>query len=139
MNILRYLKPKATVFYLESDSTVRQGLEKLRTHSYTALPVIDREGRYVGTVTEGDFLRFLLQKNGVSLQECERYPLGDILRDDFNPPVSIHAPREEIVERLANQNFLPVVDDRGVFMGIVTRQDIIRGYLLSALPRQLIS
>ena len=28
-----------------------------------------------------------------------------------------------------NQNFIPVVDDRNFFIGIVTRQDIIRSIL----------
>lgn len=56
MNVLFFLKPKASVAYIYDNNTVRQGLEKMKHYGYTAIPVIDHEGRYVGTVTEGDFL-----------------------------------------------------------------------------------
>ena len=32
---------------------------------------------------------------------------------------------EELFERITNQNFVPVTDDRGIFIGIITRKDII--------------
>ena len=56
MNVLFFLKPKLSVAYIYDTNTVRQGLEKMKHYGYTAIPVIDREGHYVGTVTEGDFL-----------------------------------------------------------------------------------
>ena len=58
MNILKFLKPKACVDFVYDDNTARQALEKMKNHSFTAVPVIDREGRYVKTLAEGDFLWF---------------------------------------------------------------------------------
>ena len=46
MNIVMLLKPKETVAYIYEDSTIRQALEKMKAHSYTAVPVIDEYGKY---------------------------------------------------------------------------------------------
>ena len=62
MNIVMLLKPKETVAYIYEDSTIRQALEKMKAHSYTAVHVIDEYGKYVGTVREGDFLWYILEK-----------------------------------------------------------------------------
>ena len=56
MNIAYLLIPKHSVAFLYEDNTIRQGLEKLRHHGRSAVPVINRKGQYVGTVSEGDFL-----------------------------------------------------------------------------------
>ena len=63
MNIAYFLIPKSSVAYLYDDFTFRQGLEKMRHHGYTAIPVITRDGRYMGTVSEGDFLWRLLSED----------------------------------------------------------------------------
>ena len=105
MNIAYFLLPKHSVAYLYDDCTFRQGLEKMRHHGYTAIPVISRDGKYVGTVSEGDFLWQLLSK------DCETLTAYSM---------------KELLHSAMNQNFIPVVDDLGNFTGIVTRKDIIR-------------
>ena len=72
MNIIMLLKPKETVKYIYEDSTLRQGLEKMRAHSYTALPVINKEGKYIGTVSEGDFLYYILDKQSNNMRAYAR-------------------------------------------------------------------
>ena len=52
MNVIMLLKHKDSLKYIYEDNTLRQGLEKMRAHSYTAIPVITRDGKYVGTVSE---------------------------------------------------------------------------------------
>jgi len=126
MNVISLLTPKGQVAYLYEDFTVRQGLEKLRIHGYTAIPVLNREGLYVGTVSEGDFLWSMLDNGDNSLKAQEKLPLKAIIRPDFHPAVSVRVSMEELLEQSMRQSFIPVVDDRGAFMGIVTRQTIIR-------------
>jgi CBS domain-containing protein len=125
MNVAFFLIPKSQTAFIEDDDTFRQGLEKMRYHGYTAIPVIDKAGRYVGTLTEGDFLWHIIDIGGASMEECEELHIADILRPDRNPPVKITARVEELMERLLTQNFLPVTDDNGAFIGIVTRQKVI--------------
>ncbi len=129
MNVLMLLKPKDTVQYLRESNTLRQGLEKMRVHSYTAIPVISDDGKYVGTVSEGDFLYFILDRRDNSIKTKEQHHIRDILRPNFNPAVRIDVTMDALLERALNQNFVPVTDDYGVFIGIVTRQDIIRQFI----------
>ena len=112
--------------YLFEDFTVRQGLEKMRARGYTAIPVLSREGYYVGTVSEGDFLWHILDWGDNSLRAKEKLPLRQVLRPGFNPAVRVDVAMEELLERSMRQSFIPVVDDRGAFVVIVTRQNIIR-------------
>ena len=123
------LKPKETVKYIYDSNTLRQGMEKMRAHSYTAIPVISESGRYVGTVSEGDFLYFILDQRDNSIKTKEQHHIRDILRPNFNPAVRINVSMDVLLERALNQNFVPVTDDYGVFIGIVTRQDIIRHFI----------
>lgn len=130
MNVLNFLKPKETVKYIFDDNTLRQGLEKMLAHSYTAIPVITKEdGRYVGTVSEGDFLYYIVQKETSGMKEQEKYFVKDIIRKDFNPAVKINVKMDELLKRSMKQNFIPVTDDYGTFIGIVTRQDIIKYFI----------
>lgn len=127
MNIAYFLHPKNDIAFLYDDFTFRQGLEKMRHHSYAATPVITREGRYLGTVSEGDFLWKMLSAEGetFSMRDMEKLRVRDILHPDSYPAVRITATMEELVESAMRQNFIPVTDDMGSFIGIVTRKDII--------------
>lgn len=126
MNILYLLHPKNTVEFLYDDDTFEKGYNCLRQSSYTAIPVIDREGIYVGTVSEGDFLRAIMDDHLFSPEEMGDCVVGDYIRKGWNPPVKVTAQLNELVMQVMDQNFLPVVDDRGCFAGIITRRDIIK-------------
>ncbi|MGN0987531.1 MAG: CBS domain-containing protein [Otoolea sp.] len=129
MNIAYFLLPKARVAYLYDDCTFRQGLEKMRHHGYTAIPVISRSGQYIGTVSEGDFLWRLLSEETErqhTMKDLEQLQVRDILRGNQYLPVRITVTMDELLDSAMNQNFIPVVDDSGSFIGIVTRKDIIR-------------
>lgn len=133
MNIAYFLIPKSSVAFLYDDFTFRQGLEKMRYHGYTAIPVISRSGKYLGTVSEGDFLWRLLAVHGeesapLTVKETEQLKIRDILQRETYPPVRITVTMEELLANAMNQNFIPVVDDLGNFTGIVTRRDIIRHF-----------
>ncbi len=126
MNVIMLLKPKDTVKYIYDNYTLRQGFEKMRAHSYTAIPVINTDGKYVGTVSEGDFLYNIIDKDSQKIKDLESYYVRDILRSGFNPAVKINVSMDELLQRAMKQNFIPVTDARGSFIGIVTRQDIIK-------------
>ena len=131
MNIAGLLLPKSMVAYLYDDFTLRQGLEKMKYHGYSSIPVISRtDNRYVGTVSEGDFLWYLVDgmkcmEQSRDIRETEDLPLREVLRIDKNPPVRIDTKPCDLIERAPRQNFIPVIDDRECFIGIVTRKAII--------------
>ncbi len=113
--------------------TLRQGLEKLRRSGYSAIPVIDSEDRYVGVVSEGDFLWNILANNesldGITMKRTEYLTVRDIIQNGKIKAVCIDTNMEQLLEQAKNQNFVPVIDDRSVFIGIVTRRDIITYFM----------
>ena len=125
MNILFLLKPKSNIVYLSGSNTIRQGIEKFRAHVYTAVPVIDDDGKYLGTISEGDFLWNIVNENTFELKENEHKYIYSIIRPNYNPAIKIDTTMEDLFERITNQNFVPVVDDRNFFVGIITRKDVI--------------
>lgn len=132
MNIIKLLKPKAVIDYVYDDCTVRQAIEKMRAHGFTAIPVINRNGEYVKTLAEGDFLYFMLDNNIFDVRDLEHHAISDIPRRVRSEAVSVTETVEKLVLLAMNQNFVPVIDDRKVFIGIVTRSDILQ-YCHSAI------
>lgn len=126
MNIFFFLKPKQEVCFLKKSFTVRQGIEKLRQYGFSAVPVLDEEGKYCGAVSDGDFLRVVLEHP--ERKEWEQIPLTDLMEHSNSKweAVDSAADGKELLKLATSQNFVPVVDDRGMFIGIVTRQDVIR-------------
>ena len=133
MNVLFFLTPKSEVAHLHDDWTLRQSIEKLERRRFTAIPLIDRQGHYVGTVTEGDILWTLKKRYDMNLKAAENVSILTVERRMEFKPVSINASMEDLIQMSMNQNFVPVIDDKKIFIGIVTRKDIIRfcyeGYL----------
>ena len=136
MNILFLLMPKSTVAYVYGDNSLKQGLEKIRAHYYTAIPVLNRSGEYIGTVSEGDFLWHMLDNGSFEIKKQEDYTITDIMRENWNPPVKISATIDDLLFKVMVQNFVPVVDDRNLFMGIITRKDVIKYYYDQGKYRQ---
>ena len=126
MNILKLLKPKAVIDFVYDDATVRQAIEKMRNHGFTSIPVINRSGEYVKALAEGDFMYFMLDNNIFDVRGLEHYRISEIPRRVRSTPVSVAATVDELVLLAMNQNFVPVIDDRKVFIGIVTRRDILQ-------------
>ena len=124
MNIISLLIPKDNAAYIYDNCTVRQGIEDMKTHGYTAIPVLSKDGLYVGTVSEGDFLWNMLDAEG-GIEAMEDMLIADIIRPAFNPAANIYITMDELLKRAVQQSFIPVTDDRGYFIGIVTRQKII--------------
>lgn len=131
MNIAYFLLPKNQVAYLYDDYTFRQGLEKMHRQEHAAIPVITREGKYAGTISEGDFLWHLIETNPEALtvhtmRDMESLYIKDILQTESYPPVRITVTMDELLHSATHQSFIPVVDDLGTFIGIVTRKAIFR-------------
>lgn len=126
-NILFYLVPKNDVMFLYDDYSVRQAMEKMEYHKYSSVPIISREGKYVGTLTEGDILWELKRRGNVNLQEMEEIKIKTLPRKRDNEPININCNIDDLIMTSMNQNFVPVIDDNRIFIGIVTRKSII-GY-----------
>jgi CBS domain-containing protein len=125
MNIAFFLTPKKDIVYQKESSTMRQALERMEYHRYSAIPIINDEGGYVGTLTEGDLLWKMKNTPGLDFNNTSKILISDIPRHFTNHPVRISCNMEDLLVTAAKQNFVPVIDDNNKFIGIIKRSDII--------------
>lgn len=125
-NILFFLTPKAMCAFVYDDYTVRQALEKMEAAGYAALPILNKRGEYRGTLTEGDLLWALKNMCYMDMRQAEARKIMEITRRRDNIPVRVTTSMYDLVQRASTQNFVPVVDDKDAFIGIVTRGSIIK-------------
>ncbi|CAH8720772.1 CBS domain-containing protein [Paenibacillus thiaminolyticus] len=126
MNIAFFLTPKHEVVCLTVSATLRQTLEKMEHHRYTAVPILNDEGEFVGTVTEGDLLWHMKNSNGsITFENASRFVLKDVPLNVRHKTVRIDSNMEDLINLAKVQNFVPVVDDMNRFIGIVRRSQII--------------
>lgn len=128
MNILFFLTPKKDVCYLPSEDSLRQAWEKMKYHGYTAVPMLTEDGRYAGTITEGDILRAMEDKCHWDIYETEHIKACDVARKRDNQAISVETEIDDLVDVIKEQNFVPVNDDQNHFIGIITRKDVIDYY-----------
>ena len=125
-NILFFLTPKAMCAYLYDDYTMRQALEKMESAGFAALPILNKRGEYRGTLTEGDLLWGIKNMCYMDMRQAEARRISEITRRRNNLPVRVNTSMHELVERAVTQNFVPVVDDKDAFIGLVTRSSIVK-------------
>ena len=124
MNILFFLIPKKEVEYVYDTFTIRQTMEKMDFHHYTAIPIINKEGEYVGTISDGDILRFL-KNNNLDWELTMKVQISSVEHFKQVKPISIDKDISDLIPLIINQNFVPLVDDENHFIGIITRKTII--------------
>lgn len=124
MNILFFLTPKCDVAYIKEEDSLRNTLEKMEFHRYSAIPVLSKDGKFAGTLTEGDLLWEIKNQLNLDLKEAEKVLVKDIPMRKHFEAVGINSSMEGLVARSLTQNFVPVVDDLGHFIGIVKRRDL---------------
>lgn len=128
-SILRFMIPKSLVVYIDKNSSIRQALEKMSYHRYSAIPVLDDEGMYVGTLRNDDILAYIFKLGSFDKTFLECVPISEILEESAIGPVSHDTSMRDLIESVKEHNFVSVVDDRGCFIGIVLRREILN-YLL---------
>lgn len=126
INIAQIMMPKVMTVCICENDTVRQGMEVFQRYGYTAIPVVGEDGKYRGSVTEGDFWRHMCRIGTTDKKVQESYRIRDIIRPDFCEPLSIDADLQAVVDTALKQNFTPIIDGRGCLSGIITRQILIR-------------
>lgn len=125
MNIAFFLLPKQEVVCLTHDTTLRQALERMEYHRYSAVPILHSDGTYYGTVTEGDLLWFMKSRPDLTFESTNKVKLSEVPLRVKNQAVNIDANMDDMISLAKVQNFVPVVDDRNHFIGLVRRSEII--------------
>jgi len=134
-NVAFFLVPKKEIAFLPINCTMRQAMERMEHRGFTAVPLIDEDNKYVGTLTEGDLLWKFKNTPGLTLRGTEKIMLAEVPRRMDNHPVRVYATITDLISLVIDQNFVPVVDDDDVFIGIVRRREILEHYTKQSQPR----
>lgn len=126
MNILFFLTPKSMCAFLDDDCTLRQALERMENTGFAALPILNKKGEYCGTLQEGDMLWAIKNLCGMDIKQAEEHRIMEIDRRRDNVAVPVTATMLDLITRASEQNFVPVVDDKNAFIGLITRRAILR-------------
>lgn len=126
MNILASLTPKGGVDYINDDATLFKAIQMMQKRNHSAIPVIDKKGIYVGTITAADILGCIAENFDLSLRASAKFPIRNVKRIKDYKAIKVAAIFEELVVVAMEQNFVPVVDDEDKFIGILTRKEILK-------------
>ncbi len=126
-NVFFFLKNKSDVDFLYGNSTIRQGLEEMKRHAFSSTPVIDNNGYYLGSISQGDFLWYLYKNEDNKQLDVDT--VSSIIRKDYIKAVRIDTTLQDLLQQSLNQNYIPIIDDRNIFIGIVTRKTILEYFL----------
>ena len=124
-SILKLLTPKKSTYFILDNSTIRQALEKFDAHKFSVVPLLDKEGHYVGTLSEGDILRYIKNHAHFNIDEAENVEVKNI--EHYRPYacLSIDATIDEVYGLALDQNFVPLIDDQDHYIGIIKRKDVL--------------
>lgn len=125
MNILSSLTPKSGVDYVKDDATLFKVLQVMQKRNHSAIPIINKTGRYIGTITAGDILGCITENFNLSLKDSAKFSVQNVKRTKDYKAVLVHTSFEELLDIALDQNFVPVVDDDYNFIGILTRREIV--------------
>lgn len=133
MNVLLLLTPKKDVIFEYEDASMRQLIEKMSYHRHASIPILRKDGTYLKSLREGDVLHKILDMGLLDYQKMNRILISDLHPFKDYKSLSVSAGVEEVLQIIVKQNFIPVVDDQGIFIGIIKR-----GSVMDALKKQII-
>ncbi len=150
MNIVSLLVPKSEITWIAAHETVKTAIAVMERSGHSTLPVVARDGHYAGTVQEPALLRSMacVGESSLDAAQIARVRLFDLVLDQSLCPIGVHGPAttrneaawwEALLPPVLVHSFVPVVDDRRVFIGIVRRRDLLAhivGRLVPAIEPQ---
>ena len=125
MNILFFLTPKSQVKFIDDTMSVRQAIEVMDFHRFSTIPLLTKDGKLVGTISEGDLLFYLKNHPFCNLNELDEHNILEVKRYKDYLPIKVDVEMSDLISNAVNQNFVPVIDDQLNFIGIITRKSII--------------
>ncbi|KGN38572.1 hypothetical protein N803_07475 [Knoellia subterranea KCTC 19937] len=118
---------------LHQSATVDDAIELLGGLRISAVPVVDDHGRVIGIVSEADLLRDHLPRDPRAHLRPDapstrpRLLLAEVM-SSAPTTVTPVADCSDVAQTFAGTSFksLPVVDDQGLLLGVVSRSDLVR-------------
>ena len=122
--VFRRLNERAKVFI--EYGPAENGWVPVKADNYLLINCFWVDGKYKGSISEGDLLWGMKTLNVPGLKEAESISIMAIPRRATYKAVHADSDMEDLLDKAINQNYVPVVDDQGYFIGIITRKEIIK-------------
>ena len=136
MNLFNFFTPKDETFYLQSNSTVRQALEKFDAHKFSVVSLVDEDGKFVGTISQGDILRFIKNVFNFDISKAESIKITEVEKYRPYKAINVESSIDEAIVLALDQNFVPIIDDRGIYIGILKRKTILEYLLVKKIDKK---
>lgn len=121
-----FLKPIYELALVYDDQPLSEALITMTKHRFTSLPVISRNQKYVGTLSEGDILHFVLKNTDCfDPKNLVKYNVSQVKRHRDYESVNLDATMPLLLSKASNENFVPVINEKDLFVGIVTRKTLL--------------
>ena len=123
------------------DRGVFEAFEIMKKEGIQRLPVLSDDGNLIGIITEKNIINAAADRK-VSIVEfallLSKVKVGDVMTREV-VTVFMDDPVEQAAKKMSDNDisFLPVVDEKGKLVGVVTRSDLFR--LLLELFSQLVT
>jgi CBS domain-containing protein len=142
-NVEDLMTPADLVVSVRPDTSYKVIAELLSVYSISGVPVLGPTGRVIGVVTESDLLAKEIQANGPVAGHSSKHGAPSLdagkakavtAMDLMTSPAITAAPHEGAATAAARMQLrgvrrLPVVDEGGHLVGVVSRRDLLRPYL----------
>jgi len=112
------------LIHATEDMTLEEALKVLVNHRITGLPVVDRNGRMKGVLSEYDILTQISRAKKMKVETFQQRITYSKKVDAIRETTPLKKIVKEFIETKYRR--LPVVDKRGKLVGIITRRDLMR-------------
>ncbi len=110
---------------VRTENNLLHALTLLSSLGYSSVPVLDVEGRLKGQITLAGIISGIKAIPTYDWDSLQTKTVSEVM--DSNPGrVHENAELEDVLHLLVNNNYVSVVDKKGIFLGIVTRKGILR-------------
>lgn len=129
LNILFFLTPKSKIRCVDETMSIRQVLEIFEHYRYQVIPLLSKDGRYLKSISEGDLLYYIKNNLKFNIKEYETHNILEVPINRDYKEINVLEDIPYLLFLLKDQNYVPVVDDKSSFIGIITRKSIME-YLI---------
>lgn len=120
------VKPANEVAVVGTSNTLDHALLLMTSNKYSVVPVIDEKSRIKGLISMPIIIEEIIDIEDVRFDKLGDIKVEDIMNTDF-PVVTMDFELEDVLRMLVHSAFISVVDDDGVLLGIITRQEVLTG------------
>lgn len=117
--------PAENVANVMAEHPLEHALLVLSKVGYSSIPVLDREDHFVGLLSLTEIVNKMLELDDIDSDNLSRYTVAEVM-DTKIPTIKADYCLEDVLHGLVDAAYLPVVDEQGVFTGIVTRREILK-------------